>query len=108
LSAGDAPGDHRRLRAAGYTAAIYAARANLAPLVASAVDFGGELMKTTDVENFPGFPEGGIMGPALMVKMQEQAVRFGATIVYDDVTRLDLMGSNKRVELGDGSIHEAL
>lgn len=93
---------------AGYTAAIYAARANLKPLVvASSVEFGGELMKTTEVENFPGFPDG-IMGPDLMVKMQEQAERFGAEIVYDDVTELDLAGDVKRVHLGDGSVEEAL
>ncbi|AYF97821.1 thioredoxin-disulfide reductase [Protaetiibacter intestinalis] len=92
---------------AGYTAAIYAARANLNPLViASSVEFGGELMKTTEVENFPGFPEG-IMGPELMVRMQQQAERFGAEIVYDDVTALDLTGDVKRVTLGDGSVHEA-
>jgi len=93
---------------AGYTAAIYAARANLRPLlVASSVDFGGELMKTTEVENFPGFPEG-IMGPELMTKMQEQAERFGTEIVYDDVVSLELEGQVKRVHLGDGSVHEAL
>ena len=70
---------------AGYTAAIYAARANLKPLVvASSVEAGGELMNTTDVENFPGFPEG-IQGPDLMTKMQEQAERFGAEVLYDDV-----------------------
>jgi len=93
---------------AGYTAAIYAARANLAPLViASSVEFGGELMKTTEVENFPGFPEG-IMGPDLMVKMQEQAERFGAQIVYDDVVKLELDGEVKRVTLGNGEVHEAL
>jgi thioredoxin reductase (NADPH) len=93
---------------AGYTAAIYAARANLAPLViASSVEFGGELMKTTEVENYPGFPEG-VMGPDLMTKMQEQATRFGAEIVYDDVTSLDLTSEIKKVTLGNGDVHEAL
>lgn len=93
---------------AGYTAAIYAARANLSPLViASSVEFGGELMKTTDVENFPGFPEG-VMGPDLMTKMQQQAERFGAEIVYDDVTSLELEGPVKAVTLGSGDRHEAL
>jgi thioredoxin reductase (NADPH) len=93
---------------AGYTAAIYAARANLRPLViASSIEFGGELMKTTEVENFPGFPEG-IMGPDLMMKMQEQAERFGAEIVYDDVTKLELDGEIKRIHLGNGTVEESL
>jgi thioredoxin reductase (NADPH) len=93
---------------AGYTAAIYAARANLRPLViASSVEAGGELMKTTEVENYPGFPEG-IQGPELMIKMQEQAERFGAEIVLDDVSSLDLSGDVKRVTLGNGDVHEAL
>jgi thioredoxin reductase (NADPH) len=93
---------------AGYTAAIYAARANLRPLViASSVEAGGELMKTTEVENYPGFPEG-IQGPELMIKMQEQAERFGAEIVLDDVVSLDLKGDVKTVTLGNGDVHEAL
>jgi thioredoxin reductase (NADPH) len=93
---------------AGYTAAIYAARANLRPLViASSVEAGGELMKTTEVENYPGFPEG-IQGPELMIKMQEQAERFGAEIVLDDVVSLDLSGDVKTVTLGNGDVHEAL
>ncbi len=92
---------------AGYTAAIYAARANLEPLViASSVEAGGELMNTTDVENFPGFPEG-IQGPDLMTKMQEQAERFGAEVLYDDVVDLDISGPIKRVTLGSGAVHEA-
>jgi len=93
---------------AGYTAAIYAARANLAPLViASSVEFGGELMKTTEVENYPGFVDG-IMGPDLMMNMQKQAERFGAEIVYDDVTSLELDGEVKKVTLGNGDVHETL
>ena len=93
---------------AGYAAAIYAARARLQSLlIASSVDVGGELMKTTDVENFPGFPEG-IMGPNLMVKMREQAERFGTEIVHDDVTKLELSGDSKRVTLGEGGVCEAL
>ncbi|HEY4270302.1 MAG TPA: thioredoxin-disulfide reductase [Galbitalea sp.] len=93
---------------AGYTAAIYAARANLRPLViASSVEAGGELMKTTEVENYPGFPEG-IQGPELMMLMQAQAEKFGAEIVLDDVVSLDLTGEIKTVTLGNGDVHEAL
>jgi len=92
---------------AGYTAAIYAARANLAPLVvASSVEFGGDLMNTTDVDNFPGFPEG-IMGPDLMSKMQAQAERFGAEILYDDVVSVELDGLVKKISLGNGDVVEA-
>jgi thioredoxin reductase (NADPH) len=92
---------------AGYTAAIYAARANLSPLVvASSVEFGGDLMNTTDVDNFPGFPEG-IMGPDLMMKMQAQAERFGAEILYDDVVSVELAGPVKKVSLGNGDVVEA-
>lgn len=92
---------------AGYTAAIYAARANLEPLVlASSVEAGGELMNTTEVENFPGFPEG-IQGPELMAKMQEQAERFGAEVVYDDVVSVELDGPVKKVTMGSGAVHEA-
>ena len=91
---------------AGYTAAIYAARANLSPLVvASSVEAGGELMNTTEVENFPGFPEG-IMGPDLMAKMQEQAEKFGAEVLYDDVVSLDVDGPIKKIVLGSGAEYE--
>ncbi len=92
---------------AGFTAATYAARANLEPLVvASSVEVGGELMNTTEVENFPGFPEA-IQGPELMAKMQEQAEKFGAEILYDDVVELSVDGPVKRVKLGSGAEHEA-
>lgn len=93
---------------AGYTAAIYAARANLKPLlIASSVEAGGELMKTTEVENYPGFVDG-IQGPELMTQMQLQAERFGTEVVLDDVVSLDLGGPVKRVTLGNGDVYEAL
>ena len=89
---------------AGLTAGIYAARAGLEPLLfASSVEPGGELMNTTDVENFPGFPEG-IQGPELMEKIQAQAEKFGTKVVYDDVTALDLSGDVKKVTTSDGTV----
>ncbi|MBO1751161.1 thioredoxin-disulfide reductase [Actinotalea sp. BY-33] len=87
---------------AGYTAAVYAARAGLAPVVvAGAVTAGGALMNTTEVENFPGFVDG-IMGPELMENMQKQAERFGAEVLYDDVIEADLTGPLKTVRTGNG------
>ena len=92
---------------AGYTAAIYAARAGLKPLmIASSVEPGGELMKTTEVENFPGFP-GGLMGPDLMAKFQEQAESFGTEILLQDVVEVDLKANPKIVKCGNGEVFEA-
>src|SRR5450631_1691346 len=92
---------------AGYTAAVYAARANLKPVVfEGAVTAGGALMNTTEVENFPGFPAG-IMGPDLMDAMRAQAERFGAQMVRDDVTAMSLTGPVKTVTDGEGTIWSA-
>ncbi|MDY6052349.1 MAG: thioredoxin-disulfide reductase [Rothia sp. (in: high G+C Gram-positive bacteria)] len=92
---------------AGYTAAIYTARANLNPLLfASSISPGGDLMTTTEVENFPGFING-IQGPELMTNIGAQAERFGADIRYEDVASLELEGDIKKVILTDGSVHLA-
>jgi thioredoxin reductase (NADPH) len=86
---------------AGYTAALYASRAELAPLVIEGFAWGGQLQNTTDVENYPGYPAG-IMGPAMMQEFRDQAERFGTRFITDDATRLELSeGGIQRVFIGD-------
>ena len=91
---------------AGYTAAVYAARAQLKPLVFEGTAFGGALMTTTEVENFPGF-RNGITGPELMDEMREQALRFGADLQMEDVESVSLAGPVKEVVTADGETHRA-
>jgi thioredoxin reductase (NADPH) len=85
---------------AGYTAALYSARANLRPLVIEGFQWGGQLMITSDVENYPGYPDG-VMGPEMMQEFRYQAERFGAEFVTDDVTRVDFSEQPFRVWVGD-------
>ncbi|QTH59847.1 thioredoxin-disulfide reductase [Corynebacterium hindlerae] len=85
---------------AGYTAAIYAARAELKPIMFEGIEYGGSLMTTTEVENFPGFAEG-IMGPELMDQMRNQAERFGTQLLMEIVDRVDLSGDIKKLYVGD-------
>lgn len=85
---------------AGYTAAIYAARAELKPIMFEGIEYGGSLMTTTDVENFPGFAQG-IMGPELMEQMRNQAERFGTEMLMELVDRVDLSGEIKKIYVGD-------
>src|SRR5882757_8443281 len=91
---------------AGYTAALYAARAQLAPVVFEGVSFGGALMTTTEVENYPGFREG-IQGPELMDEMREQALRFGADLRMEDIESVSLDGPVKSVVTADGRTYRA-
>jgi thioredoxin reductase (NADPH) len=86
--------------AAGYTAALYAARANMNPLVIEGVNWGGQLMITSDVENYPGYP-GGVLGPEMMQDFRKQAERFGAEFVTDDVTKVDFSERPFRVWVGE-------
>ncbi len=90
---------------AGYTAAIYASRAGLEPIVVAGFQFGGQLMITTEVENYPGYPEG-ITGPAMMEDLQKQAERFGSRILFEDATRVDLSARPFRVEV-DRNVYTA-
>ncbi len=91
---------------AGYTAAVYAARADLSPLMISGLQPGGQLMITTDVENYPGYPDG-IMGPQMMEDFRKQAERFGTRIKYQMITQVDLEANPKKLWTDDGTLYTA-
>jgi thioredoxin reductase (NADPH) len=88
---------------AGLTAAVYASRANLTPVCVEGAGAGGQLMLTTDVENYPGFPDA-VMGPDLMTRFREQAERFGTIFITDDATRVDIRSRPFRVWIGDNEL----
>ncbi len=116
LQPGDEMGDHKAVEKvrcliigsgpAGYTAAIYAARANLKPVLYTGMEMGGQLTTTTDVENFPGYPEG-VTGPAMMEDFKKQAERFGTDVRFGVVTSVDLAGDTRRVIIDGNKIVDA-
>ncbi|MEZ4827319.1 MAG: FAD-dependent oxidoreductase, partial [Bacteroidia bacterium] len=111
MSASNGTGNHEKCiiigsGPAGYTAAIYTARADLKPLIFSGMQPGGQLMITTDVENYPGYPQG-IMGPEMMEDFRKQAERFGTRIKYEDITKVDLESQPKKLWTGDGVLYTA-
>lgn len=91
---------------AGFTAAIYTARANLEPTIIAGMEVGGQLITTTDVENYPGYPEG-VSGPDMMIELQKQAERFGSEVVYDEAVEADLSQRPFKVKISDGTMYTA-